>query len=280
MEAAVVITGASTGIGLCCAEYLAERGWRVFAGVRKDADAQRLNGLHPRIQALQLDVCSSEELQRAVAEVEAALGGQGLDGLVNNAGIVVAGPMEALPIDAFRRQMEVNVTALLATTQAFLPLLRRAKGRIVHMGSSSGRVAAPLMGAYAASKFALEGLSDAMRMELEPQGIFVSLIEPGAIQTPIWDKSRDMAEELFSGADEEQRARYGPLVEAVRKHVEKVPTMAAAPETVARAVAHALNAKKPRTRYTVGKDARVQHIAATLLPDRMRDGVIRRFLGI
>lgn len=280
MEPSVVITGASTGIGLCCAEYLAERGWRVFAGVRKEADGERLAALHPRIQSVRLDVCSPEDLAAAVAEIEVCLNGQGLDGLVNNAGIVVAGPLEALPIDAFRRQMEVNVTALLATTQAFLPLLRRGRGRVVHMGSSSGRVAAPLMGAYAASKFAVEGLSDAMRLELEPQGIHVSLIEPGAIKTPIWEKSRDMAEELFSDADEEQRARYGPLVEAVRKHVEKVPTMAAEPETVAQAVAHALNARKPRTRYPVGTDARMQHIAATILPDRMRDGVIRRFLGL
>jgi len=280
MERSVLITGASTGIGKECAVRMAEKGWRVFAGVRNDAAARALTESHDRILPLQLDVVEEASRRAAFEVVAAAQEGRGLDGLVNNAGIVVAGPMELMPIDAFRNQLEVNVTGLLAVTQTFLPLLMLAKGRVVHMGSSSGRVSAPLMGAYAASKFALEGLSDAMRMELRGFGIPVSLIQPGAIATPIWEKSQEHAENLFNDAPEADRARYEPLINAVRKHVARVPSMAAPASKVADAVEQALTARRPRTRYIVGMDARMQGIAATFLPDRLRDWVITRFLGI
>jgi len=279
MKRTVVITGASTGIGRECALRMAERGWDVFGGVRNDADGAALTDAHASITPLRLDVVSEEERAAAVETVAEALGDRGLDGLVNNAGIVVGGPLELMPLDAFRNQFEVNVFGLLGVTQVFLPLLHRAKGRVVQMGSSSGRVAAPMMGAYAASKFALEGLSDALRMELSSFGVAVSLVQPGAIATPIWDKSKARAEALFEDAPEADRARYEPLIEAVRKHVEKVPGIAAPASKVADAVEHALTARKPRTRYVVGVDARVQGLAATLLPDRLRDRIISRFLG-
>src|SRR5688500_9161604 len=185
---AVVITGASTGIGRACAIDLDGRGFRVFAGVRKDEDGERLRSERPSIEPLRIDVTDAGEIAAARDRVGEEVGERGLAGLVNNAGIAVPGPLEHLPLDEIRRQLEVNVLGQIAVTQAFLPLLRTARGRIVNIGSIGGRVALPLLGPYAGSKHAMEGISDSLRRELRPWGIEVSLVRPGPIATEIWER--------------------------------------------------------------------------------------------
>ncbi len=213
---------------------------------------------------------------KAAAETVAhALGDAPLSGLVNNAGIAVASPLEFVPLDALRRQLEVNVTGQVAVTQAFLPSLRSSRGRIVNMGSVSGRFASPFMGPYSASKFALEALSDSLRLELRPWGIHVSILEPGVIATPIWRKSLLAADELATGMPEEAHTLYGRAIQAIRQRVESIGGVPA--ERVARVVAHALTARRPRPRYVVGRDARVA-VGLSYLPTRMRDWLVAKRL--
>jgi NAD(P)-dependent dehydrogenase (short-subunit alcohol dehydrogenase family) len=198
---------------------------------------------------------------------------------VNNAGIAVAGPLEFVGIAEFQRQLDVNVTGVLRATQAMLPLIRKARGRIVNISSIGGRVAVPLVGPYNASKFALEGMSDSLRRELRPWGIHVALIEPGAVATPIWGKGVDQADELDRDAPPEVRERYGEVIDAVRKESEKNKTEGVPPQEVAEAVAHALTASKPKTRYLVGRDAKMRAPMAKVMPDRVMDAAIARALG-
>jgi NAD(P)-dependent dehydrogenase (short-subunit alcohol dehydrogenase family) len=277
----IVVTGASTGIGATCALRLDELGFKVFAGIRKAADGQQLaERASPHLVPLELDVTKPRQISAAAERVAEAVGEQGLLGLVNNAGIVVAGPLEHLSIPALREQFEVNVVGQIAVTQAFLPLLRAGGGRIVNMGSVSGRFASPFLGPYAASKFALEALTDALRVELRPWGIHVSLIEPGAVATPIWEKSERSAESMQETFSEEAEAHYGEALEKMRAVVTRLAQRAASPEEVAAAVVHALTARRPRTRYIIGAGARVQVQAAAWLPDRVRDGLIVRVIGL
>ena len=280
----VVVTGASTGIGAACALHLDALEFRVFAGIRRPEDGEKLkerssNGLTPVL----LDVTDEDMIAEARETVAHGVGDEGLQGLVNNAGIVMAGPLELLPIHAFRTQFEVNVIGQLAVTQAFLPLLRAGRGRIVNMSSITGRLAFPLIGAYAASKFALEALSDALRMELKGQNIPVSVIEPGAIATPIWERSRKTSAKTFAGVEKEKFQLYAPLAESVEKFLRHIDNRAIPPEAVARAVEHALCARRPRTRYRVGMDAKIQNLFLRPLPDRLRDWLVafslRRFSG-
>jgi NAD(P)-dependent dehydrogenase (short-subunit alcohol dehydrogenase family) len=277
----VVVTGASTGIGAACALHLDRLGFQVFAAVRKPADGEALRARSSaRLAPLLMDVTAPDSIARAASEVERAVDPAGLRGLVNNAGIVVAGPLELLPLEALRRQLEVNVVGQVAVTQAFLPLLRRGRGRIVNMGSISGRMATPFMGAYSASKFALEALTDALRVELAPWGIQVIIVEPGAIRTPLWQRGGAAAEELERRMPAERRALYEAAAAAVRKAAARAERRAMPPEAVARAVAQALTARKPRTRYLVGRDARTQARLARWLPDRLRDRLIAKFLRL
>ncbi len=277
---AVVITGASSGIGEACALHLAQLGFRVFAGVRSSADGDRLKAKSPEtITPIQVDVTYNEQVRRAAERVATALQGPGLTGLVNNAGIAIAGPIESLPLAEFRRQLEVNLIGQIAVTQAFLPLIRKARGRIVNVGSIAGRSAMPFLGAYACSKFALEALTDALRVEVLPWGISVCIIEPGSIATPIWEKSRRVAEEILRSFPAEARQLYASAYDAMREATRKATSRAIPPDEVARAVAHALVAKKPRTRYVVGKDAKLR-LWVERLPDRVRDGIILRGMGM
>ena len=248
----VLITGASSGIGAACARRLSARGWEVYAGVRNPGDAP------DETIELILDVTDPPSLSF-----------DRLDAVVNNAGIAIAAPLEDLPLDELRRQLEVNVVGQLAVTKAVLPALRAARGRVVIVGSIAGRSALPFLGAYAISKFALEAMSDSMRLELAPDGIKVSLVEPGTIATPIWAKPQPLAE----GVSE----RYVPRIEHFRKLAAARAAKAAPVELVAEAVEHALTAERPKTRYLVGRDAKIR---ATIekLPDRLRDRVIRRVL--
>jgi NAD(P)-dependent dehydrogenase (short-subunit alcohol dehydrogenase family) len=279
-QGAVVITGASTGIGRATARYLAERGFHVFAGVRRDQDAEvlRQEGAG-RVTPLRLDVTDRGSIESATREAEAALAGEGLQGLVNNAGIGIGAPLEFVELDELRRQLEVNVIGPVAVTQAFLPLLRVRRGRIVNVGSIGGRIAQPMLGPYNASKFALEALSDSLRMELAVWGIHVSLVEPGAIATAIWEKTDAYAERMIPTLGPRARELYGAAIGAVLDTARTLSKHAIAPEAVSRAICHALTARTPRTRYLVGIDARAQALFARFLPDRVRDTVVLRFIG-
>jgi NAD(P)-dependent dehydrogenase (short-subunit alcohol dehydrogenase family) len=212
---AVVVTGASSGIGEACARRLAGLGFTVFAGVRKPEDGERLAREIAGVTPLRIDVIDADSIAAAAQSVSEQTGGR-LAGLVNNAGVAVPAPIEHQPIDDFRRQIEVNLIGQVAVTQAFLPQLRAARGRIVNVSSIGGKVAVPLLGAYAASKFGLEGFSDTLRRELRPWGIEVSVIEPGTIATPIWDKGVASGDELQQSMSAEAQRDYGPLIATVR----------------------------------------------------------------
>ncbi len=277
---AVVVTGASTGIGEACALRLDGLGLRVFAGVRKAADGDALvRKASGRLTPVLLDVTDAATIAAAAETVAKAVGEAGLAGLVNNAGINVAGPLECLPIAELRAQLEVNVIGQIAVTQAFLPLLRRARGRIVNIGSIAGRSATPFVGAYCASKFALEALTDALRMELRPWGIAVSIVEPGAVATPIWEKSVARASATMEDLPPQARDLYGRALTAIREASERMARGAISTDRVVAAVVHALTAARPKTRYLVGTDAKVQ-VALKILPDRLRDRLIVRALRL
>jgi NAD(P)-dependent dehydrogenase (short-subunit alcohol dehydrogenase family) len=277
----VVITGASTGIGEACALHLDELGYRVFAGIRKAADGESLRqrasaGLVP----VRLDITDEAEIAQAARNVMEALGSDGLAGLVNNAGIVVDGMLEFLPLDALRRQFEVNVVGQIAVTQAFLACLRKARGRIVNIGSLSGLISSPFSGAYAASKFALEALTDSLRMELRPWKIHVAMVEPGQIQTPITEKSLAAAEALRAQFPAEALQLYEPYLCAARETTQREAAQAAPTDVVVKAVVHALTARRPRTRYMVGPHSGWQIRLGRALPDRWRDALIARHMGL
>jgi NAD(P)-dependent dehydrogenase (short-subunit alcohol dehydrogenase family) len=277
----MVITGASTGIGRACAIRLDSLGYRVFAGVRRaeDGDALR-SAASSRLTPVHIDVTDRASIAAAADSVRQQLADSGLRGLVNNAGVGIGGPLEFIDLDELRRQFEVNVIGQVAVTQAFLPPLRAAKGRIVNIGSVGGRLASPFIGPYCGSKFAMEAITDALRFELRPWGINVAIVEPGSIATPIWDKGRAMADEIEQGMSAESRALYGQALPAIRRYLEDAEQRAIPPERVADAVQHALTAKRPKTRYLVGTDARLQAMLAAVAPDRVVDAVIARQLKI
>jgi NAD(P)-dependent dehydrogenase (short-subunit alcohol dehydrogenase family) len=276
---AVVVTGASTGIGAACVAALVERGFFVFGSVRKTQDAERLKArFGENFTPLFFDVIDRDAIVRAAGEVEARLSGATLSGLVNNAGIAVPGPLLHLPIDEFRRQIEVNLIGQLAVTQAFAPLLGAREpqggppGRIVNMSSVGGRLASPFLGAYNASKFALEGMSDALRQELTIYGIAVVLIEPGMIATPIWDKA-DEAD--FTPTD---ATIYGPAARRVQKWAVENGRAAPGPEKVAEAVLRALTEPRPPARILVNAGL-LSYRLPRLLPTRFVDWLVARRLG-
>ena len=274
----VLVTGASAGIGKACALRLDRGGYRVYAGVRNEKHAAELREhSSERIMPVFLDVTDQDQVD-AVASLIAADNG-GLDGVVNNAGIATGGPLEYLPLAAWRDQLEVNVVGQVAVTKAVLPSIRLARGRIVFIGSISGKVATMLMGPYCASKFALEAISEALRQELHPWGISVSIIEPGAIKTSIWEKGRQSADRLELEFTEQARTQYATHIAAIRKGIDMQEQNGADPEKVAIAVQHALSSRRPKTRYVVGADAMVQSALVRWLPDRPREAIIRRFAG-
>jgi NAD(P)-dependent dehydrogenase (short-subunit alcohol dehydrogenase family) len=223
------------------------------------------------------DGASIAEAARAVRQ---EVGGAGLSGLVNNAGIAVSGPLEFLPLDDLRHQLEVNVVGQVAVTQAMLPMLREGDGRIVFMGSIAGRMAMPFLGPYAASKFALEALTDSLRVELQPWGLHVAIVEPGSIATPIWAKSKAAVDGLTARLPPDAGQRYGAAMGALIKIAASAANRGIPADVVAQAVAHALTSDRPRTRYVIGTDARIRARVAPFLPDRLRDLLITRITGI
>ncbi len=277
----VLVTGASSGIGEATALRLDKEGFRVLAGVRREQDAEALREqASDRLIPVMLDVTDAVSIEQATKTVEETVGPAGLDGLVNNAGFGIPGPLEFLPIDDARKQFEINLFGLLSVTQALLPLLRRGNGRIVNMGSMGGRVAFPFMGVYSASKFALEGLTDALRVELSPWKLHVSLIEPGSIATPGWDKLKRGAEETARKLPETGRDLYETSYTSAVESMMKLGSKGISPDAVAKAVLHALTASKPKTRYIVGRDAKMMAVMAKIMPDRMRDSMLRQQLRL
>jgi NAD(P)-dependent dehydrogenase (short-subunit alcohol dehydrogenase family) len=275
-ESTVVVTGCSTGIGLAVCTLLARRGHRVVAGVRSDADADRLRALEPaHIEPVLLDITSDADIQSLVCHLA---DGRRVAALVNNAGIAVPGPIELLATDEWRRQFEVNVFGTVAVTRALLPRLLESRGRIVNVSSISGFVAPPILAPYTASKHALEALSDALRRELGSTGVRVVVVEPGDAVTPIWTKGRTDADRRFEEAPYEVQARYADLVSAVRARSETALRRGMPVEEVAEVVLEALTADRPRTRYQVGGEAKVLARVRRVLPDRVMDAVVRRAL--
>lgn len=276
-----LITGASTGIGRATALHLDTAGWRVFAGVRREEDADSLREAgSERLVPLMLDVTAADQISAAAVRIGEMVGEAGLDGLVNNAGIAVPGPLETLPIGDFERQIEVNLTAHVAVTQALLPLIRRARGRIVFITSIGGLMAFPMFGAYHAAKFGLEAVGDVFRQELRPWGIKVAIVEPGSIATPIWERGDAEVEAIAGRAPDGHADLYGEAIAAYREVARKTGARGIPPERVAAKIEHALSARRPRTRYLVGADARGQALAAKLLPDRLLDWVVARATGM
>ena len=265
----MLVTGASKGIGEACALRLAARGWRVFAGYRGAVDGERLRG--KGLTPIPLDITDSLQIEAAARRIEGETGAGGLAGVVNNAGIAVAGPLEFLPIQELRRQLEVNVVGQVAVTQSLMPALRRARGRVVFIGSISGRSALPFTGAYAASKFALEAVTDALRVELMPWKMHVSMVEPGVIATPIWDTSLAFGEELVASMPPEAHDRYGAAIDGLKERARR-GRLGRHPDAVARVIEHALSARRPRTRYLVGTDAHLRMLFQRL-PTRLRDRI-------
>ena len=274
-DRSVVVTGASTGIGRAAALRLARSGWRVFAGVRKDTDADSLREAEPAITPISIDVTDQATVDAAAKTVLDDTGGR-LGGLVNNAGIVVHGPVEGVTIEEWQRQLDTNVLGLIRVTQAFLPALRTVPGRIVNIGSVAGRSPSlPFMGPYAASKWAVEALSDSLRAELRPQGIRVIIVEPGSIATPIWTK----ADPEFDRFPEEVNRLYGSMLARARTITNWSGRNGISPEKAAKVIETALSSSRPRLRYLVGIDAIARAHVEARLPHRLRDRIVARVVG-
>lgn len=271
----VLVTGAARGIGRSITEHLAERGWDVVAGVRSDADAASVSAANPaRISPVILDVTDADHVARLEADLPARL-----DGVVNNAGIAVGGPMETVTSEDWRKQLEVNVIGALAVTRAVLPRLRDSRGRIVFISSVNGQVVMPMLGAYCASKFALEAAAEALRMELRPWHVAVSVVEPAQTDTDMWRTADTMVAEMESALSVGERTLYARHIAGMRKLIPMARRMAVAPERVAEVVERALVARRPRPRYVVGTGPRVQAVLATNLPITVRDRVMRKVSG-
>ncbi|CAL79230.1 putative Oxidoreductase, short-chain dehydrogenase/reductase family [Bradyrhizobium sp. ORS 278] len=276
----VVITGASTGIGYACSKLLLARGFRVFGSVRKPEDAERLRGeLGANFVPLLFDVTDEVAVKAAAGEVRAALNGEALAGLVNNAGIAVAGPITELPIDQFRKQMEVNVIGPVIATQAFAPLLGAdpamtgARGRIVMISSVAGRNGNPLMAPYSTSKHAVEGLSESLRRELMLFGIDVVIIAPGAVKTPIWAKAEEVDLSPY------QSSPFFPALQRIRGFMLHLAKTGLPAETIAEHLHQALTAPSPKVRYELAPDPLRQWIVR-VLPKRTVDRIVGKRLGL
>jgi NAD(P)-dependent dehydrogenase (short-subunit alcohol dehydrogenase family) len=273
----VLITGTSTGIGRATALLLDRLGHTVFAGVRREEDGRGLQAeASPRLTPVLLDVTDTEAIAATAKAVAEAAGDAGVDGLVNNAGVVRGGPLEYLPLEEWRTELEVNLIGQIAVTQAFIPLLRRARGRVVFVGSIGGRLATPLLGPYNAAKFALSGVAESLRHELRPHGIHVCLVEPGAVKTPLWEKGQAYADDLERRLPVEALDRYGAQLESLRHGADRAARHGTRPEKVAGVIVRALRSTRPRARYLVGPDAQVIGAALRLLPDKVRDALVHR----
>lgn len=278
----VLITGASTGIGRATALHLDSAGWRVFAGVRREEDANSLWAARTgALEPVTIDVTDDAAIRQAREQIEVALGGEGLTALVNNAGVAIPGPVEAIPLDEFRQQINVNLIGQVAVTQEFLPLIRKGeKGRVLFIASIGGRIAFPFMAPYHASKFAIEGLGDSLRQELAPWGIDVVVIEPGSVATDIWERGDAKGDEIVEGMTPGARELYEARLRKMQKVMEKTAGRGIEPLEAAKVIETALTAEKPKTRYLIGRDAKIQARVKKLIPDRLFDRIIAWETGL
>jgi len=267
-----VVTGASSGIGAATARDLARRGFHVLAGVRRDPDADAIRG--PGIEPLIIDITNPDHIQALAARVHKDPQGRAVRALVNNAAIGVNAPVEAYAIDEWRRLFEVNLFGHIAVTQALLPALIRSKGRVVNISSVGGKIAMATYGPYAGTKFALEAVSDSLRRELAPRGVQVVVIEPGAVRTEMAGRAIAAADELASTMTPEQSRRYGGLMHAITAQSASFTKSGVPAEAAAKVIAKAATARKPRTRYTIGREAALLTRLARILPDRTLDRVL------
>jgi NAD(P)-dependent dehydrogenase (short-subunit alcohol dehydrogenase family) len=270
MQKLIVVTGASTGMGAATARELARRGFHVLAGVRRDSDADaiRAAGIEPVI----LDITKPEQVEALATRVADDL--RALHALVNNAGIAVNAPVEALPMAEWRWQFEVNLFGHIAVTQALLPALLRNKGRVVNISSVGGKIAMATYGAYAGAKFALEAVSDSLRREVAPLGMQVVVVEPGGVRTEMSGRGIATANQLAAQMTPEQGERYGSLVQAITTQAASFAKSGLPADAAARVIAKAVTTSKPRTRYTIGRDAALLTRLARMLSDRTLDRVV------
>jgi len=276
----VFITGTSSGIGRATAQGLARDGFRVFAGVRRAEDAAALRGESLGIEPIEIDITQADSIRAAAERLRAEVGSDGLHGLVNNAGIGIAVPIEHVALEVLRHHFEVDVFGQIAVTQAFLPLIRQATGRIVNMGSVGGHIAMPFGGVLCGCKSALRAMNDALRLELHPFGIHVSLIEPGAINTPAADKTLGEVERTISELPPQGVVRYARMLREFTRRAYETESRGSPPEVVARAVHLALTAARPLAHYPVGKNALLLTALPRLLPERILDRIRLRIFGM
>lgn len=282
LTGAVLVTGASSGMGKACALRLAQAGYTVFAGVRKERDVQMFKQTgFPRLIPVILDVTDGQTIADAFRMIRETVGAAGLVGLVNNAGVGVTAPMELVPLEELRRQFDINVIGQVAVIQTFLPLIRAARGRIINVGSVGGKTTVPFGGPLCASKYAIESINDALRIELRPWGIRVVLVAPGSIRTPAADKLVQDSEAMIKAFPPEGARRYAAAYRAfVQAFVKQHEQAGAPPEVMAHAVVKALSARTPRTRYPVGPSSRRLPLLACWLPPRVFDRVKVRLFGL
>ncbi len=275
-----LITGCSTGIGRATALRLDASGWSVYAGVRRQEDADSLAAAgSERLTPLIIDVTDPGSIAAAAERVEAE-SAAGLGALVNNAGVAYTGPLEFVPLDELRNQLEVNVTGHVAITQALIPALRRARGRIVNITSIGGIVATPFFGPYNASKYALEAISDCLRVELRPWGIETIAIEPGSISTEIWSSGLEQFDRTEERMPAEARTLYGKAIKGLRRAAQQTGERGIPADHAAAVIEKALVVSRPRARYLIGRDARVMATLSRVLPDRLWDRAIARIMGL
>lgn len=261
----VLVTGAGRGIGRTITEHMAGKGWDVYAGARSESHLSELKQI-PHVHPVRLDITDKSDIAALSAQLPAAL-----DGVVNNAGIVVSGPVEGLSIDDLTRQLDVNVVAQIAVTQAVLPKVREARGRMVFISSTSGLYTTPGTGAYNASKYAIESLGDALRIELRPWKIRVSLIEPGPIATALWGEALEEHDRMVASLRDEHRQLYSSQLAGTRKLLGRLKKMTADPQKVARAVDHALTSRRPKRRYLLDASSHLQRALFTVTPAAITD---------
>lgn len=276
---AALVTGASTGIGYATVDALVRAGAAVYAGVRKDADAERLRALGDKVRPVALDVTKSDEIAAAIAGIRG--GSVPLHAVVCNAGIALGGPLEFMPLDRLRYQLEVNLVGALAVAQASLPMLRETRGRLIFVGSVSGRITPPFIGPYAASKAALTALTDALRFELDSSqsGVSVTLFEFGDFRTPIWEKGRNTIDRVQNDAPLEQQRYYAYVAAALRNSIERSGQGGTPVEFAGRAIARAALGSPPRARYRLGRGASLA-VIASMLPVRARGRLLRKAMGL
>lgn len=277
----VLVTGASSGIGNATVLRLAKKGWRVFAAVRREADAKAIEARElTNVEPVLLDVSDRRSIQTAALEIKARLETGGLDGLFNNAGIGTIAPVENLSSDELRRVFEVNLFGQVDLIQAFLPLVRQARGRIINTGSVADHLTPPFVGALASSKAAFASMTAALRMELRPQGIHVCLIEPGSVNTPAVEKTLGGVEKAISGWPPASKTLYADALRQMANAFAKSERGGSSPEAVAEVVERALTARNPATRYAAGKDSVKLAMLAWLLPERLLDVAVLRYFGL